>query len=77
MTINILYFASLREKIGCGSDTLDLSESLSVAQVWQQATGQESFPNDVLVALNQEYTDADAMVSDGDEIAFFPPVTGG
>ncbi len=77
MTINILYFASLREKIGCGSDTLDLSESLSVAQVWQQATGQESFPNDVLVALNQEYTDADAMVSDGDEIACFPPVTGG
>jgi len=77
MTINILYFASLRERIGRGSDTLDSSEPLKVAQVWQQATGQDSFPDDVLVALNQEYTDADATVSDGDEVAFFPPVTGG
>ncbi len=77
MTINILYFASLRERIGRGSDTLDLSEPLKVDQVWQQATGQKSFPDDVLIALNQEYTDASAIVSDGDEVAFFPPVTGG
>lgn len=77
MTINICYFASLREKIGRGSDTLDLAGSLPVAQVWQQATGQDSFPDDVLIALNQEYTNADALVNDGDEVAFFPPVTGG
>jgi len=77
MTINILYFAGLRERIGRGSDTLDIIESMHVAQVWQQATGQESFPDDVLIALNQEYTDAKAIVSDGDEVAFFPPVTGG
>ena len=77
MRIKILYFASLRERIGRGSDTLDVSRSLQVDQVWQQATGQDSFPEDVLVALNQEYTDADAIVRDGDEIAFFPPVTGG
>jgi len=77
MTINILYFASLREKVGRGNDTLDSSEPLQVAQVWQQATGQDSFPDDVLIALNQEYTSADTLVNDGDEVAFFPPVTGG
>ena len=77
MTINILYFASLRERIGRGSDTLDSSDSLRITQVWQQATGQDSFPDDVLVALNQEYTNTDAIVNDGDEVAFFPPVTGG
>lgn len=77
MTINILYFASLRERIGRGSDTLDSSEPLQASQVWQQATGQNSFPDDVLIALNQEYTNADALVNDGDEVAFFPPVTGG
>ncbi len=77
MAINILYFASLRERVGRGSDTLDSSDPLHVTQVWQQATGQDSFPEDVLVALNQEYTSADAIVNDGDEVAFFPPVTGG
>ncbi len=77
MTINILYFASLRERIGRGSDTLELPKSLKINQVWLQATGQESFPDDVLIALNQEYTDANAIVNDGDEVAFFPPVTGG
>jgi molybdopterin synthase sulfur carrier subunit len=77
MTINILYFASLRERIGRGSDTLESTESLQVDQIWQQATGQDNFPDDVLVALNQEYTDANAIVNDGDEVAFFPPVTGG
>ncbi len=77
MSINVKYFASLRERIGRGSDTLNSSEALQVSQVWQLATGQESFPDDVLIALNQEYTSADALVSDGDEVAFFPPVTGG
>jgi len=77
MSIKILYFASLRERIGRGSDTLELSKSLKVDQVWQQVTGQESFPDDILIALNQEYTDANSIVNDGDEIAFFPPVTGG
>ena len=75
--IKILYFASLRERIGRGSDALDLSSPLSAAQVWQQATGQDSFPDDILVAVNQEYTEADILVNDGDEVAFFPPVTGG
>jgi len=77
MTIKILYFASLREKIGRGNDTLDSPEPLRASQVWQQATGQDSFPDDVLIALNQEYTNADSLVNDGDEVAFFPPVTGG
>ena len=77
MSIKVKYFASLRESIGRGSDTLNSSETLQVSQVWRQATGQESFPDNVLIALNQEYTDADALVSDGDEVAFFPPVTGG
>jgi len=77
MTISIKYFASLRERIGRASDSLATKSSLSVIEVWMQATGQESFPDDVLIALNQEYTDAEAMVNDGDEVAFFPPVTGG
>ncbi len=34
-------------------------------------------PGNALVAINREYSDFDAVVKEGDEVAFFPPVTGG
>ncbi|HIP95361.1 MAG TPA: molybdopterin converting factor subunit 1 [Leucothrix sp.] len=83
MSIKVLYFASLREEIGRGSDNIDIADgdhnngSLQITQLWTKATGRESLPDELLVAINQEYTSADALVKDGDEVAFFPPVTGG
>ncbi len=81
MSIKVLYFASLREEIGRGGDVIDFSPeastSLSVEQLWVNSTGQQSFPDNLLVAVNQEYTNPQAMLNDGDEVAFFPPVTGG
>lgn len=81
MSIKVLYFASLREEIGRGGDVVDFpadaSNSLSVEQLWVNSTGQQRFPDNLLVAVNQEYTSPEAMLNDGDEVAFFPPVTGG
>jgi len=82
MSIKVLYFASLREEIGRGADIIDFSpeetlSSLSVEQLWINSTGQQSFPDNLLVAVNQEYTNPQALLADGDEVAFFPPVTGG
>lgn len=81
MTIRVLYFASLREQMGRAVDEFDFSvdelSSMNIAQVWQHASKQTTFPEDLLVAVNQEYTDQFASINDGDEIAFFPPVTGG
>ena len=81
MTIKVLYFASLREQMGRSGDEFDFSNdklsSMDIGQLWQHATEQASFPEDLLVAVNQEYTDQHASINDGDEIAFFPPVTGG
>ncbi|MEZ5536240.1 MAG: molybdopterin converting factor subunit 1 [Thiolinea sp.] len=75
--IKVLFFASLRERTGQNSLQLDWQEGLTTAQLWQQTTNDTQMPENVLVARNQEYCDAGTPVQDGDEIAFFPPVTGG
>jgi molybdopterin synthase sulfur carrier subunit len=78
MNIKINYFASLREEIGRSEDNIDSKEiALTAGEVWMLATGQDYLPGKVLIAVNQDYVNLDAPVVDGDEVAFFPPVTGG
>lgn len=81
MSIKVLYFASLREQIGRASDAIELADlnktGVTAIDAWKQATGQEDLSDDLLIAVNQEYTSADSLLEDGDEVAFFPPVTGG
>lgn len=78
MQITVCYFASLRETIGRAEDHLDINhESVTALEVWKLATQQDSLPDNILIAQNHDYIDANAQVHDGDEIAFFPPVTGG
>lgn len=77
-SIKVCYFASLREELGRAEDYLcDVTTSLSIADVWTQATGQKVLPVNILMAVNQEYVVANSLVEQGDEVAFFPPVTGG
>lgn len=75
-TITVRYFASMREKMGKSEELLDLTKICSVADVWARLSG-EPLPPHTLVALNQEYVDLNQTVKAGDELAFFPPVTGG
>lgn len=77
MTVHVKYFASLREAIGRNSDDVDIKETTTVEKVWLQATENIQRPENILVAVNQEYADFSKQVQDGDEVAFFPPVTGG
>jgi len=77
MSIKVLYFASLRDKIGRGNDELDAASVSTVAEVWASATGGKEMPSNLLMAVNQEYVNAEMGVQDNDEVAFFPPVTGG
>ena len=83
--IKIKYFASLSESLGLKSEELVYSDSINTAEdiIQQMAARGEiwidafSGENKILVAVNQEMCERGASVSDGDEVAFFPPVTGG
>lgn len=77
MTIKILFFASLREQVGTSEVCLEAETPLSLSACWQQASQGLEMPANTLCALNMAYTRPDALARDGDEVAFFPPVTGG
>ena len=76
MSIKVRYFAGLRDQLGRDQEDLDASGVATVADVWTQVAKAE-FPANTLVAINQEYAKPGDAVADGDEVAFFPPVTGG
>jgi molybdopterin synthase sulfur carrier subunit len=75
MSIQVKFFANLRETIGI-SETQVTSVS-TAGDVWDSATNNSERPINVLVAVNLEYAQFDSPINDGDEVAFFPPVTGG
>lgn len=77
MTIRVRYFASLREKMGRIEDTLVAEDISTVADVWRIVGAGQPLPEQVLCAVNMDYAEPGASVKDGDEVAFFPPVTGG
>ncbi len=77
MSISVKFFASLRETIGKPDTELDAHNITTATDVWLLATDEhERIPN-MLVAINTEYAKLGDAVKDGDEVAFFPPVTGG
>ncbi|GAB4258374.1 MAG: molybdopterin converting factor subunit 1 [Methylomicrobium sp.] len=77
MSITVRYFASLKDSLGKSEDRLDVDEQITVAQLWQNLHPDKPIPENVLAAVNMEYVSFDYAVTDGDEVAFFPPVTGG
>jgi sulfur-carrier protein len=83
--VTILYFARLREALGRGSEQLDLPPDVrdlaalrrllaARGGVWAEELGAE---RNVRAAVNQTMARGSEAVRAGDEVAFFPPVTGG
>jgi molybdopterin synthase sulfur carrier subunit len=77
MAVTVKYFASLRENHGSERRLEAPDVGTTVADIWTRASDGQAMPGNVLMAVNLEYVGADHPVEDGDEVAFFPPVTGG
>lgn len=77
MSIKVRYFASLKESIGRSEDELVFTKTMSVADVWKQVSNGKERSENILAAVNMDYVQFDYLVKDADEVAFFPPVTGG
>ena len=77
MNVTIKLFASLAEAEGWREKTCELPTGTTVLQAWLQASGKQALPPRVLCAVNLHYCDLASELKPGDELAFFPPVTGG
>lgn len=81
--IKVFFFASVREELGLSEMSLDWDRG-DVKDVIQRISAQEEgrykvalSGENLLTSVNQEIVPKDHLVEDGDEVGFFPPVTGG
>ena len=82
MSVKVLYFAGLKEALGIASESYDLPADVTTVgelRDWLVGQGRTALATakNLRCAVNHDMAPLDAAVSDGDEIAFFPPVTGG
>lgn len=82
--IRVLFFARVREQLGCGELEFDPSPlPATVGQLRAALTGRGEpwhstlSEENLVCALNQQVVEETAALADGDEVAFYPPVTGG
>ena len=82
MSVKVLYFAGLKEALGLAGESVELPAGVSTVGAlrdWLVAQGRDKLASakNLRCAVNQDMAGLDAPVREGDEIAFFPPVTGG
>ena len=83
MKLKILLFANFKELLGLSELDMEIDEGTRVAELnqilsnrgpnWQNVFQSSS----IKVAVNHELAELDSVLKDGDEVAYFPPVTGG
>ncbi len=79
MKVTVKFFASVREITGTRAETVDVAAGTTVAVLWQTYVAR--YPRianmGLAFAVNHEYSNADRVLKDGDELALIPPVSGG
>ncbi|MEI3604911.1 molybdopterin converting factor subunit 1 [Pseudogracilibacillus sp. SE30717A] len=77
--IELLFFAQLQEIVGSSKLTID-ANNISVHEIKEKYLSKydvKELLNQAMIAVNEEYAKEDAIVSNGDVVAFIPPVSGG
>ena len=81
MRVTVKLFARLRDLAGTGELVREVAAPATVETVWKSLTAEmpslAQYERTMSVAVNAEYARMAAAVSDGDEVAFLPPVSGG
>lgn len=81
MRIRLLHFASFREAAGRDEEVRDLPEGARISDLWTALAREvplfSRFSSMPPAAVNREHAPGDAVLRDGDEVAFLPPVAGG
>ena len=77
MIIVVKYFASISDAVGKTSEQIVLQHEMTVGEVWSDVSKNIKYTGKVMTAVNHEYVDDNYLLENEDEVAFFPPVTGG
>jgi molybdopterin synthase catalytic subunit len=81
MRVQVLYFAVVRERLGCSEEAIELEDGATagalLAAVVARHPDLRPLATAIQVAVNQEFVRADRALADGDEVALIPPVSGG
>ena len=82
MKIAVCYFARCREAAGAEREELEVADGMTVALLREQLRGRgggwaEAVKDPVRFAINHEFAGLDDVIRDNDEVAVFPPITGG
>jgi molybdopterin converting factor subunit 1 len=81
MTVRLLFFAVLRDIAGSDEQQLTLADGTTAGDVWTSLRGTyaklANYTQPPMIAINESYATPDAVLRDGDELAFIPPVAGG
>ncbi|MDP2953472.1 MAG: molybdopterin converting factor subunit 1 [Chloroflexota bacterium] len=79
MKVKVRLFATYREKVGRGELEMEVEEGATIGTVAQRL--EKDFPQlrlrPLIAALNSQYVEPDALLREGDEVAFLPPMSGG